>query len=172
MLIIMIKLIFPNETHKKSYEKLIKERWKAENIPTSPAKLFAWKDFEEFLSTTKNDVSNNTNWVNSHLYFFINDEIPDEIIWAIQIRHNINHPNLIEKWWHIWYWIAPKFRWMWLAKTMLKLWIEKAKELWINEILLSCDINNIPSNKTIIANWWKFERLTSDWSSNRYWINF
>jgi hypothetical protein len=33
--------------------------------------------------------------VNSHLYFLIENQ---DILWAIHIRHHINHPNLIEKW--------------------------------------------------------------------------
>ena len=167
----MLQLIFPNETHKNAYEKMIKEWWESETTPTAPTRLFVWKDFEEFLSIIKNDVSNNQNGVNSHLYFFVDDEIKYEILWSLQVRHHINHPNLIEKWGHIWYWLAPKFRWKWLAKTLLSLWIQKAKELWINDILLTCDITNIPSNKTIVANWWVFERVTNDWDANRYWVS-
>lgn len=167
----MLQLIFPNKSHKLAYEKMIKEWWETENIPTSPAKLFQWENFEEFLEIVENDTTDNKFWVNSHLYFLVDDEIENEILWAIHIRHHINHPNLIEIGWHIWYWLAPKFRWKWIAKNMLSLGIQKAKELWINDILLTCDIKNTPSHKVIEANGWIFERVTNDWNANRYWIN-
>lgn len=166
----MLKLEFPGKNHKLVYEKLLKEWWEFEKTPTSPWKLFVWNNFEEFLNIIIKDLTNNENWVNSHLFFLVDDEIKDDIIWAIQIRHHINHPNLVEKWWHIWYWIAPKFRWKWYASIMLKLWLIEAKKLWIKDVLLTCDIKNIPSNKVIQKNWWIFERKTKDWEANRYWI--
>jgi hypothetical protein len=36
-----MRLEFPNESHKNSYKKLIKEWSEAENVPTAPSKLFA-----------------------------------------------------------------------------------------------------------------------------------
>lgn len=161
-------LQFPNITHKKAYEKLIKEWWEAEKIPTSPWRLFAWKDFEDFLSIVKNDISNNENWVNSHLYFLVEW---DEILWSIQIRHTINHPNLIEKWWHIWYWVAPKHRRKWYATIMLNLALKEAKKILLEKVLVTCDVDNIGSNKTILKNWGVFERIANDWETNRYWID-
>lgn len=163
----MLKLEFPNQNHKKSYEILIQEWEKSENIPTSPWKLFAWENFEEFLEIIQEDTINNSNWVNSHLFFLIENQ---EILWAIHIRHHINHPNLIEKWGHIWYGIAPKFRQKWYATKMLELWLIEAKKLWIQKALLTCDIDNIWSNKVILKNGWVFERVTSDGTANRYWI--
>jgi len=102
-----LKLEFPSEKHEKMYEKVIKEWWDNEKIPTSPSALFKWNNFKEFLEITINDTTNSKRWVNWHLFLLTNNI---EILWAIHIRHNINHPNLIENWWHIWYWIAPKHR--------------------------------------------------------------
>lgn len=53
---------------------------------------------------------------------------------------------------------------------MLELWLIEAKELWLNKILITCDIDNIASKKVIEKNWWVFERLTNDWKMNRFWI--
>lgn len=164
----MLQLQFPNTTHKKAYEKLIKDWWEAEKIPTPPSRLFAWKDFEEFLSIVENDISNNLNWVNSHLFFLVDW---DEILWSIQVRHTINHPNLIEKWWHIWYWVSPKHRQKWYATIMLELALKEAKKIWLEKVLITCDINNIGSNKVIQKNWWIFERIATDGEINRYWID-
>jgi len=162
-----LKLEFPSEKHEKMYNLLIKEWWEIEKIPTSPWALFRWNNFKEFLEITKNDVNNNKRWVNWHLFFLTN---ATEILWAIHIRDHINHPNLIENWWHIWYWISPKYRRKWYATKMLELWLLEAKKLWLKKVLITCYLDNIWSNKTILNNWGVFERITKDWVNNRYWI--
>jgi predicted acetyltransferase len=53
---------------------------------------------------------------------------------------------------------------------MLELWLIEAKKLWIQKALLTCDIDNIWSNKVILKNGWVFERVTIDGTVNRYWI--
>jgi len=164
-----LKLEFPNIKHKDKYEELIKEWWKVEGLEEiSPWRLFSWNNFKEFLENIINDIDNSVLWVNAHLFFLVENNV---ILWAIQIRHHINHPNLIEKWWHIWYWIAPQYRRKWYATKMLKLWLIEAKKLWLDKVLITCDINNIGSKKVIEKNWWVFERLTSDWKMNRFWVN-
>jgi len=163
-----MKLELPNKKHKKSYENLITEWNEFENTnKTSPWNLFNWNNFDEFLNESHNYITNSPTWVNSTLFFLIDN---NEIIWAIDIRHNINHPVLNETWWHIWYWIVPKFRKQWYASKMLELWLMEAKNLWIDKVLLICNINNIASNKIIQKNWWIFERKSQDWKMNRYWI--
>ena len=156
------------------YDKLIKEWWKAEEIPVSPRVLFKGKDFKQFLEITKNMISNTDKTLVNSSLFLLTDGI--EILGAIDIRHHINHPNLIEIWWHMWYWIAPKHRKKWYATKMLELWLIEAKKLWLKRILITCHIDNIWSNKVIIKNWWVFERISSkriskDWYYNRYWFN-
>lgn len=139
-----------------------------ETIPTSPWKLFVWKNYDDFLNIITKDVTDNEYGVNSHLYFLCNEE---EILWAIDLRHHINHPNLIEKWGHIGYGIAPKHRRKGYATKILELWLQEVKKLWIPKVLLTCDIDNIASNKVIVKNGWVFERVTLDGWANRYWIN-
>ncbi len=163
-----LRLVFPTENHKNLYNKHIKEWWDYKKSMFAPSRLFYWNKFDEFLKAVKDDLIKSIQWVNAHLFFLIEE---DEIIWAIQIRHHINHPNLIEDWWHIWYWIAPKYRKKWYATKMLELWLIEVKKLWINKVLITCDINNIWSSKVIINNWWVFERLSKDWTKKRYWIN-
>lgn len=167
----MIELQLPNITHKKSFEKLIKEWWKAEKIPTSPRLLFLKDNVEDLIDFIENDKIHWKKWLESYLYFLVENE---EILWALRLRINMKWVNwemiLEERWWHIWYWIAPKHRKKWYATIMLKLALIEAKKLWLEKVLLTCDIDNIWSNKTILKNWWVFERLSDDWA-NRYWID-
>ncbi len=166
----MLILQFPEISHKNAYEKLIKEWW---DWYKAPSTLFEWENYEEFLKVVNTDIT----WVEwkvpAHLYFLVDDEINDEIIWWIQIRHHINHPNLIEDWWHIWYGVNPKYRKKWYGKIMLKMALDKVKEIWldVDKVSITCDITNIWSNKIIQSNWWIFDKKVKDETKNRYWIN-
>lgn len=163
----MLKLVFPNENHKSAYEDMLKN-WLGQKAPNI---LFTANDFEEFLSNVSADIYWKEWRVPSHLFFLVDDEIDNQIIWAVQIRHHINHPNLIESGWHIWYGINTKFRWKWYASKMLEMAKQESKKLGIEKVSITCDISNIASNKVIQKNWWVFEKKVKDWEKNKYFIN-
>lgn len=165
----MLHLSFPNISHKSEYLSMIAE-WKAfETTPTSPGRLFAGEDYEEFLSIIEQDVINSPRWVNSTLYFFMEDEM---ILGAIQIRHNLNHPHLRDWGWHIWYGLRPSARGKWLAKEMLKLGLVEAGKLWIEKVMIGANDDNQASWKTIESCGGIFEKFTlHEWKKSRiYWI--
>ncbi len=72
-----------------------------------PSRLMAQEPFEEFVETITREITDNPHGVNSHLFFLVENE---RILGAIQIRHHINHPNLIETGGHIGYGIRPSER--------------------------------------------------------------
>ena len=163
-----MKLKFPEKKHKNAYKKLISEWSEVEEIEdTSPWALFYWNNFEEFLEKINLYRFNSPTWTNSTLLFLIDWS---EIIWGIDIRHSIENDFLNEFWWHIWYGIAPKFRKKWYATKMLELALIEVKKIWLEKVLITCDITNIGSRKVIEKNWWIFERLTEDWKMNRFWL--
>lgn len=55
----MLKLEFPNESHREMYEDMMNEWRSAENTPTSPGRLFVGGNYSEFLDEIQNDVTNN-----------------------------------------------------------------------------------------------------------------
>ena len=165
----MPQLEFPNFSHKQSYLEMISE-WRAFEVPTSPGKLFAGENFEDFLSIVERDKTNNPDGVNSHLFFLVENEI---ILWAIQIRHSIDHPRLIEVGGHIGYGIRPSERGKWYATEMLRLWLLEAKKLWLEKVLITCHDDNIASAKVIENNGGAFERYAyrDEKKYRRYWVN-
>ena len=165
-----MKLEFPELKHKEAYEEMIRKWWEIENLDeVSPWALFLWENYEEFLKLTNEYEINSPTWVNSSLYFIINET--KDLVWAIQLRHTLWNQVLKEFWGHIWYWIVPEFRKKWYAGKALELIIPKAKEKWIDKLLLTAKINNIWSIRVIEKNWWIFERKSKSWEFNRYWIN-
>lgn len=165
----MSQLEFPNLSHKHSYMDMIEE-WKSfEKIPTSPSRLFAGKYFEDFHIIITGDITNNPDGVNSHLFFLVEH---GRILGAIQIRHSIDHPRLIEVGWHIGYGIRPSERGKWYATEMLRLALLEAKKLWLERVLITCHDDNIASAKVIENNGGVFERYTEKEGKKlrRYWI--
>lgn len=169
----MLKLQYPNKSHKEMYEDIISELEENSVEFLHPASTFTYREWnyfelmEKVHATSKWDLE----WlVPADTYFAVEN---DRIIWAIQIRHNIDHPNLIFRWWHIGYWVRPSERKKWYATKMLKLILEKAKKIWLNEVLITADIMNIWSNKVIQNNGWVLEKECQHedgTSFNRYWI--
>jgi len=165
-----MKLEFPELKHKEDYEKLVKEWWKIENLnDMSPWALFLWKDYKDFLKITNSYKISSPTWVSSDLYFIFDKY--KNLVWWIQLRHTLWNDILKEFWGHIWYWIAPRFRKKWYANKALKLLLIKAKDLWLDKVLITAKKNNIASIKVIEKNLWVFERVSKCWNYNRYWIN-
>lgn len=171
----MLYLTFPNISHKSRYLDMIREWRNFEEIPTSPRRLFAWETYEEFLGIIEEDRVNNGWWVNSTLFFFMDDE---DILWALQIRHHIDHPRLSvdgDGWGHIGYGLRPSARGRWLAKEMLRLWLEEARKLSLEKVLISADETNLASWKTIETCGWILDRIIwrerDQKNLKLYWIN-
>ncbi len=145
----MFHLTFPNISHKSAYLAMLDE-WKAfEPTPTSPRKLFAWEDYEDFLRIISDDLNDKERELNSTLFFFMENKV---ILGALQLRHHINHPNCSLEWkcgGHIGYGLRPSVRGKWLAKVMLSLGLIEARKIGIEKVLISAHSNNIPSWKTI-----------------------
>jgi predicted acetyltransferase len=169
----MVRLEFPNSSHKSGYIDLL-SRWKTsgelDTWHVSPGALFRGENFEEFLQLAQNDLTENHRWVLATLFFLMDK---DRILWAIQIRHSIDRPNLREYGGHIWYGICPDERRKWYATEMLKLALIEAKNIWLEKVMLWCFDDNIGSIRTIEKNGGVFERYTDyDGKKSRvYWIN-
>lgn len=86
--------------------------------------------------------------VQATTYFAVRE--PDnKIIGCIELRHTLNE-SLQVIGGHIGYSVIPTERKKGYATKMLKLVLEEAKKLRVDKLLLTCDADNIGSNKTIL----------------------
>lgn len=167
----MLILEFPAEKHRTAYDDMVSE-WRMAENPTSPGKLFAGRDFDEFLAIVQRDLTeSDPAKVPSHLYFLAESE-SSKLLGAIQIRHHIKHPNLIETGGHAGYGICPSERRKGYATKMLGLAIFEAKNIGLSDLLVTCKDANVGFWKTIESNGGIFERTTYDEGhlARRYWI--
>lgn len=167
----MLILEFPNEKHRTAYQDML-HRWRQVETPNAPGRLFAGTDFDDFLSIVQREPKEpDPESVPAHLFFLADTDSP-KLFGAIQIRHHINHPNLIETGGHIGYGICPGERRKGHATRMLALAIAEAKNIGLRHLLVTCKDANIGSRKVIESNGGVFERTTLDEGqlARRYWI--
>lgn len=109
--------------------------------------------------------------VPSHMYLAVrrND---NKIIGMIDLRHHIDHPILGTWGGHCGYSVRPSERGKGYAKEMLRLNKQNALRLGITRLLITCDVKNIASEKTILANGGVFEKMieVDGRTVKRYWI--
>ncbi|PKR83765.1 GNAT family N-acetyltransferase [Heyndrickxia camelliae] len=89
------------------------------------------------------------NWVPDSTYWLVHED--SRVIGAVNIRHSLTE-KLLNTGGHIGYGIRSSERRKGYATKLLALSLEKAKELGISKVLVTCDESNIGSAKTIINN--------------------
>ena len=94
------------------------------------------------------------------------------IVGMIDIRHYLNE-YLTQVGGHIGYGVRKTERNKGYAKQMLKLALEKCKELKIKKVLITCDEDNIASEKVILSANAKLENIRNVDGENkkRFWID-
>ena len=110
--------------------------------------------------------------VPSHIFLAVR-ESDDRVVGVIDLRHHIDHPILGTWGGHCGYSVRPSERGKGYANEMLHLNIQKARELGIEKMLVTCDVKNPASEKTIVRNGGVFERTIEVDGTNikRYWIS-
>ncbi|PIM79635.1 GNAT family N-acetyltransferase [Fusobacterium pseudoperiodonticum] len=109
--------------------------------------------------------------VPSSTYLVIREK-DNYIVGMIDIRHYLNE-YLTEAGGHIGYGVRKTERNKGYAKQMLKLALEKCKELKIKRVLITCDEDNIASEKVILSANPKLEDIRNVDGENkkRFWID-
>ncbi|WP_369297811.1 GNAT family N-acetyltransferase [uncultured Neglectibacter sp.] len=85
-------------------------------------------------------------------------ESDDKLVGMIDLRHHIDHPVLSMFGGHIGYSVLPSERRKGYAKEMLRQCLEKARERGLTWVMISCNIHNSGSERTILANGGVFQR--------------
>ncbi|MDP4088495.1 MAG: GNAT family N-acetyltransferase [Bacillota bacterium] len=148
-----LRLIFPSREYGKKAFEYIKEFLEYNSEINGTGGLDRYEKYDDWLIKIKKDldISNIPEGrVPANTYFFIRVS-DDKIIGMINIRHKLNE-FLFNEGGHIGYSIRPTERKKGYATTMLKLGLQRCRELNIDKVLISCDKTNIASAKVIQNN--------------------
>lgn len=168
----MLKLVKPTLSMEKEYIDYITE-WESTDeriVPNSSKRdNMIFKELINKWGEYESENIYDKGLVPSSIYFLVDE---DKIIYgAIDIRHDLND-YLSQYGGHIGYGVRPSQRRKGYASQMLTLALPIAKELGINNALITCDKNNTGSAKTIINNGGILENevINGDEITQRYWI--
>lgn len=104
---------------------------------------------------------------------FIAVRISDNrIVGVIDLRHHLGNPVLREWGGHFGYIVRPSERKKGYAKEMVRQNLIKCKELGLHKVMITCDRNNVASERTILANGGVFEKevLVDGEYTKRFWV--
>ncbi len=168
-----IELIFPSEKYKEQINEYKEEFIKYGDSMDGTAGLQNADTFEEWYSAIIDNSREETvreGLVPATTYLAIRKS-DSKLIGMIDIRHRLNE-YLLKFGGNIGYSIRKTERRKGFATEMLKLALEKCKDMKIDRVLITCDKDNLASAKTIINNGGILENEVSegDGITQRYWI--
>ena len=126
---------------KESGEQLIP--WVISKDPSDFAQMVKW------LQDNERGENIPEGWVPDSTYWLVADE--RRIVGAVNIRHALTE-RLFNAGGHIGYGIRPSERGKGYATELLRLALEKTRELGLTDILVVCDESNLASEKVIQKN--------------------
>ena len=154
-------------------------KYKEESLKESPIingsagldRLSSIEDWLEELNKRSCEDTVPKGLVPSSTYLAVREK-DNYIVGMIDIRHYLNE-YLTEAGGHIGYGVRKTERNKGYAKQMLKLALEKCKELKIKKVLITCDEDNIASEKVILSANAKLEDIRNVDGENkkRFWID-
>ena len=171
-----LKLIKLTKAYEKQLEEMISE-WKSDQVINhtnhSPWAIFKndYHDFEYYLEHLENKEAIDGK-VPDSVYFLL-DEGRNRLLGAVNIRHYLND-DLLREGGHIGDGIRPSERRKGYATEMVRLALIECKKMGIQNVLMTCEKNNVGSAKSIIKNGGVLEDefLNSDGEiEQRYWIS-
>ena len=168
-----IILIKPDLSYADEIIKYKEESLKENPLINGAAGLNNFSSIEGWLEELKMKSSEDTipeGLVPSTTYLAVR-EIDNYIVGMIDIRHYLNE-FLTQVGGNIGYDVRKSERNKGYAKQMLKLALEKCKDLKMKKVLITCDEDNIASEKVILSANAKFEDISSLEGKNkkRFWI--
>ena len=169
-----IILVKPNLSYSDEIIKYKEESLKENPLINGSAGLNRFSSIEDWLEELKKRSSEDTvpeGLVPSSTYLGVREK-DNYIVGMIDIRHYLND-FLKQFGGNIGYSVRKSERNKGYAKQMLKLALEKCKDLKMKKVLITCDKDNIASEKVILSAGAKFEDIRSADGENkkRFWID-
>lgn len=170
----ILKLVQPTIDYKDDILKYQQEFKATKEVIHGSSSLHNFEDFDEWFEKVQN--SDNLEriphgFVPATQFLSVNDQ--NKIVGMVNIRHYLNE-YLIQIGGHIGYSVRPDERRKGVAKWMLKESLAFLKEKGVERALITCDVDNIGSRNTILANGGVFESTVHDEHDDidveRYWI--
>ncbi len=167
-------LIRLSKSNQKEFNEMMEEWLKTEDKGDNytPYAIFKndYLDFDNYLENL--EVKEPIDGLVPDSTFFLYNITKNKFLGATNIRHYLND-YLLQFGGHIGDGIRPSERGNGYGKKIIELSLKECKKLGIKRVLMTCNKENIPSKKAIIANGGELENevVKDDEIIERYWIN-
>ena len=168
-----IKLIEPCEDLREAYIEYVQEFEAAKEYHIHGSGLKLTDDFAEFVQRLREygqGLNLPEDWVPASTYWLMGS---GRVLGVSNLRHDLNE-FLRHEGGHIGYSVRPSERGKGYGTLMLKLVLEKARELGLERVLITCDKDNLASARVIQKNSGELESESISKQSGklkqRYWI--
>ncbi|MDQ2852931.1 GNAT family N-acetyltransferase [Dermatophilaceae bacterium Sec6.4] len=125
-------------------------------------------DFVQSLRDAERGVGLPAGWVPCTTYWIIDSAEPDQLLGSLALRHHLENDFLAEYGGHIGYGVRPSARRRGVASAALRASLPRARALGLDQVMLTCDDDNLASRATIEGCGGVFERMAGQ--RRRYWI--
>lgn len=172
----MLKLVEPDAKYEHQFIDML-EAWKATGESPFPWMLkFDYSDFEEMVKKV-NDLSKGVGIPEGLVpcsVFWAYDDEKDKIMGVVNVRHYLN-TDLYNTWGYIGYGVRPDERNKGHATEILRLTLEKCKDLPVKKVLLGCYRDAEACTRTIIKNGGilenEYEETKTGRIIQRFWVS-
>lgn len=168
-----IFLAEPQEQYRVGFLKMVSEYKNSGEEHYFDMYKDALEDFEGYILKLRNNIRGQEGWVPSYTFWLTN--MDEEILGVVRIRMSLENDYVKKYAGHIGYDISPLSRKKGYGTVLLKLALEKAAQLGLGKVLITCDDDNIGSGRIIEKNGGVLEsRILKQNNKNqlrRYWIN-
>jgi predicted acetyltransferase len=139
------RLVWPTTDVRESYLAGERALSRSEGLPLDPLDRAA----EDFPAWVRDWSGVRTRWgVPSTVFWYV---AGPEYLGTLVLRHRLT-PELAEVGGHIGYHVVPPWRRRGHATRMLAAGLAEARHLGLDRVLLTCDVDNEPSRRVILAN--------------------
>lgn len=129
------------------------------------------KEWIDTIDLHRSEETCPTGRVPSRIYIAVREK-DNRIVGIIDLRYHINTPVLSTWGGHMGYYVRPTERNKGYAKEMVRQNLQNCRDLGIPKVMITCNADNLSSEKVIIANGGVFEKNVevNGCSIKRYWI--
>jgi len=168
-----LELVEPCEELREAYIECAEEFEAAEEDHIHGSGMKLTDDFGQFVQTLRDcgkGIDLQKGWVPATTFWLVRE---GQILGVSNLRHDLTE-FLRHEGGHIGYSVRPSERGKGYATVMVKLVLEKAKELGLTRVLITCDKDNVASSRVVQKNGGELESESISKQTGkmkqRYWI--
>ena len=154
-------LVEPSKEYQESFREYVLAYRDINDIHYYDAYEKSLENFEEYINDLYNyslGINLPEGMVRTSSFWMIDDNV---VIGVVRVRH-----QEMELYGHIGYGISPCYRNKSYGTQILSLALQKAKDIGLKEVIITCDVDNIASKKTIEKNNGKLLKIAFDEKDN------